>query len=94
MNETDNNNSFDNLCAGLDRPVNSELNDQHQREQALEAAIGRAVEKLSEQFGELIKAITDLTVEIINSKAFEELCTEIREITLSAVSGEDTAENQ
>lgn len=80
MNETDNNNSYDNLCADINRPVNSEHNDQCQGEQTLEAAIGRAVEKLSEQFRELIKAIADLSAEIINSNAFEELCAEIREI--------------
>lgn len=80
MNEADNNNSYDNFCADINRPVNSEHNDQCQGEQTLEAAIGRAVEKLSEQFGELTKAIADLFAEIINSNAFEELCAEIREI--------------
>lgn len=81
MNETDNNNSYDNLCADINRPVNSEHNDQCQCEQTLEAAFGRAVEKkLSKHLSKLIKAIANLSAEIINSEAFEKLCAEIREI--------------
>lgn len=81
MNKTNDNNSYDNLCTDINQPVYSEYNDQRQGDKALETAIGRAAEKFSEQFGELIKAITDLTAKIIISETFEELCAEIREIS-------------